>query len=146
MIIQRYQINVTVLCVVLSLASYTMAEEINLSDENVAKNLLENKSLHCMMKETNYNGPIKIDINSINGNKFKGISEEWCHQTLTWSGKFKKNKARITQHGASAQTCYCRQGSLTFSRNSEGELVAKGHYGVACGATPFRGQLECVVK
>ncbi len=107
---------------------------------------LLNKSFYCQMKETNYNGPIKIDITSVNGNKFKGHSLEWCGQKLTWSGKLKKSKMKITQHGASAQTCYCRQGFLTLSTNNDGELFASGHYGVACGATPFRGQLECIIK
>lgn len=133
-------------CTLTLLANFSIAGDINLSDENEAKNLLLGKAFYCSMKETNYTGPIKIEIKSISGKKFMGISKEWCHQTLQWTGSFKKNRMKITQKGASAQTCYCRSGSLTFTKNSDGDLLAEGHYGVACGATPFRGELKCVIK
>ena len=134
------------LFIFLLLTNYSLAEELNLSDEATAKDLLLNKSLNCWMKETNYNGPIKIETKSIKGKKFYAISKEWCHQTLQWTGKFNKNKMKIVQKGASAQTCYCRSGILTFKKDNNGEIIASGHYGVGCGATPFRGTLECTIK
>lgn len=132
--------------VIVLLTNLSIAEEINLSDESVAKELLLNKAFYCWMDEDNYHGPIKIQTVSIKGNKFKGLSKEWCYQDLTWTGKFKKNTMKITQQGNSAQTCYCRTGSLAFSNNNDGDLIAEGGYTVGCGSSPFKGKLKCVVK
>ena len=142
----RFPFLFIILFTILLLSSFSSAEDINLSDENVAKSLLLGKAFYCWMKEANYNGPIKIATTSIKGNKFKGMSKEWCYQDLNWTGKFKKNQMSIIQQGTSAQTCYCRNGSLTFTKNNDGDLIAEGIYKVGCGSTPFKGELQCVVK
>ena len=111
----KYYLTLIIAFTLLTIGNFLNAEDINLSDENVVFSLLQGKSFHCLMKETNYNGPVIIEIKSLTKNKFKGVSNEFCFQEIDWSGKFKKNKMKIIQHGASAQTCYCRNGFQSAS-------------------------------
>ena len=121
-----------------------IAEEVNLSDETTAKELLLNKTLHCQMDEQNYHGPEIIKVIKIQGNKFTGFSDFWCWAKGTrYTGKFKNNTLKWNQEEHTG--CYCRSGLLKFFKDNDGNLKAEGKYNVGCGSSPFDGTIKCVV-
>jgi len=127
-------------------SSVAIAEDIDLTDEATAKQLLLGKVLNCQMDEANYHGPEIIQVREIKGKRFTGFSDYWCHQVgTTYKGKFKKNSLRWSQQEHSA--CYCRTGTLKFYRAEDGLLKANGHYLVGCGVNPtFSGKIKCTVN
>ncbi len=127
------------------LFSSVFAEDIDLSDEATAKELLLGKILNCQMDETNYHGSEVIHVREIKGKKFTGFSDLWCWQKgTTYKGKFKGNSLKWSQQEHSA--CYCRTGNLNFYKADDGNLNAEGNYVVGCGVNPtFLGKIKCEV-
>lgn len=137
-------INVIVIFSTLFISSL-LAEEINLSDETIAKELLLNKKLDCQMHEQNYDGIEIIKVVNIKGKKFTGHSDIWCWgKGTTYKGKLKKNSLKWSQQEHSG--CYCRTGNLNFFKDDNGLLKAEGNYGTGCGGNIHLGTIKCVVK
>ena len=146
MIMQKTWPNIIYLVLAFLLLSFPLySAEPNLSDEETAKRLLLNKTLHCNFKELWYDGPEYIQVKEISGNQFKGFSKFWCHaKGVNYTGSLSKNVLKFDQDGTSAQTCYCRSGSIKFYYEQD-SLKAEGKYKVGCGATPAHGTIKCNV-
>ena len=132
------------LTVFLTFSSLLFAEEIDFSDEALAKEILL-KTWTCELTEKWHPGPNKWKFVEINKRKLQGtIFSEFCpSKPGVIKGKLKKNKFKFSTD--QPDPCADRAGHLEFSYKdkSAGIVIAKGAYRQTNYDTNRKGTLYC---
>ena len=104
-------------------------QEINLSDEAVANDLLLGKPLTCITEGNTGKGTTVFSFKSVKGNKVKGEITEMSWSNCDWDvfkGTLKKNQLMYQAHTSSNCTTFI--GIINFFHSEKGTVKAAGSW------------------
>ena len=104
-------------CFIYSLSYFTYADqEIDFSDETIAKDILLDKTWSCYVFDITDPGYVKWRFEKVNGNKVHGSTYSgYCPGAGILRGKLKKNTLKYSVQAP--LPCDNKQGQLKFSNN-----------------------------
>ena len=122
------------LVVIFFFTSFALAEEIDFSDENVASDILLEKSWTCQEEGKGGKDITVFTFNSVKGNKTKGLIDVQvvpaCYYEK-FTGKIKQN--RVTFAARTTSICGNMTGKIEFFYDESGNLKAAGSSRNAAG-------------
>ena len=124
-------------------SNVSLSEEINFSDEAVAKELLLDRYWVCIVKDKWGEGETTLKFKKVNGAKVKGaIHMFYCpSQEGSFNGKLEKNKLKFGT--TQPRPCGNRSGILEFVREEGKSVTAKGTYRLTSGDPGTKGTISC---
>lgn len=138
-IIKLLLLNILLLLTAISYAK----EAIDLTDGNVAKDLLLNKTWTCHMVDGHGKTDGHWTFSSVEGNKVKGkivIDQYMACSSDLMKGKIKNNTLKYFGR-VNHSSCNAFNGNMSFYKNDSGEIIADGIY--TYGGLRFRGTYTC---